>query len=206
MTALERSIDGPSTSALQRRALGLAWATVAWNVIEAAVAISAGLSADSVVLIGFGLDSTIEVGSAAVIIWQFSNPDQDRESRALRLIAISFFALAAFVAGQAILDLAARNEPESSIIGIVIAIASLVVMPVLARAKRLTASELDSSTLAADGQQTTLCAYLSVILLVGLLLNATFAWWWADPVAAIGVAVLAFSEGRSAWRGDNCCD
>lgn len=191
---------------LRRRALILAWLTVAWNVVEAVVAIAAGRAAGSLALIGFGLDSTIEVASAAVIIWQFSGLDQDREQRALRLIAISFFALAAFVIVQAGFDLVAGNEPESSPAGLALAAASLIVMPILAMAKRSVGRQLSSAAVTADSKQTWLCTYLSAVLLVGLLLNTMFGWWWADPVAGIIIGALAFREGLEAWRGDTCCD
>jgi divalent metal cation (Fe/Co/Zn/Cd) transporter len=190
---------------LRRRVLTLAWLTVVWNVIEAVVAIVAGRAAGSLALVGFGLDSTIEVASAAVIIWQFAGADEEREQQALRLIALSFFALAAYVIVQAGFDLAAGNEPESSVVGIVLAIVSLIVMPILAVAKRSTGRQIGSVTVTADSQQTMLCTYLSVVLLVGLVLNATLNWWWADPAAALIIAALALREGRQAWRGDNCC-
>jgi divalent metal cation (Fe/Co/Zn/Cd) transporter len=191
---------------LRRRAVVLAWLTVAWNVVEAVVAIVAGRAAGSLALVGFGLDSTIEVAAAVVIIWQFSGLEEEREQRALRLIAISFFALAAYVTLQAGYDLLSDNEPEASPVGIALAIASLIVMPVLATAKRSTGRRLGSVTVTADSQQTWLCTYLSAVLLVGLLLNAALGWWWADPIAALVIAALAAREGMEAWRGDNCCD
>lgn len=191
---------------LQRRALLLAWFTVAWNVVEAVVAIAAGRSAGSLALVGFGLDSTIEVASSAVIIWQFSGVDEQREQRALRLIAFSFFALATFVMAQAGLDLAVGNQPEPSPVGLALVIASLIVMPLLAVAKRSTGRRLGSAAVTADSKQTWLCTYLSIVVLVGLLLNATLGWWWADPVAAIVIGVLAVREGVEAWRGEVCCD
>ncbi|MCP3910312.1 MAG: cation transporter, partial [Actinomycetia bacterium] len=162
-------------------------------------------AAGSMALIGFGLDSTIEVGSAAVIIWQFAGLEKEREQRALRFIALSFFALALYVSIQAGLDLVASNEPESSWVGIGLAVVSLLVMPVLATAKRSVGRRLGSVTVTADSQQTWLCTYLSVVLLVGLVLNTTLGWWWADPVAALVIAALATREGLEAWRGDQCC-
>lgn len=191
---------------LRRRTLGLAWLTVVWNVIEAVVALAAGRAAGSLALIGFGLDSTIEVASAAVIIWQFSGLDEQREQRALRLIALSFFALAAYVTLQAGFDLLGGSEAEPSAIGIALTVASLVVMPALAMAKRSTGRQLGSATVVADSQQTWLCTYLSAVVLVGLLLNATLGWWWADPIAALLIAALALREGVEAWRGETCCD
>jgi len=198
--------DPVSMERLRRRAVMLAWATIAWNVVEAVVAIAAGLEAGSLALVGFGLDSTIEVASAAIILWQFAGADEERERQALRLIALSFFALAAYVTVQALFDLATSSEPDTSVVGIVLAALSLVVMPLLATAKRRTAQRLGSVTVAADSQQTWLCTYLSAVLLVGLLLNAAFEWWWADPVAGIVIAALALREGREAWAGDTCCD
>lgn len=195
-----------TSTALSRRARQLAWATIVWNVIEAVVAIIAGSAASSVALVGFGLDSTVEVLSAVVILWQFHGLAEDRERRALQLIAVSFFTLAAYVAVQAIIDLSARTEPESSLVGIGLAIASLIVMPILATAKRRTGHAMGSSTVVADSNQTKLCAYLSAILLGGLLLNAAVGWWWADPLAALAIAALATNEGREAWRGETCDD
>ena len=193
-------------SRYQQRAVRLAWATIVWNVVEAVVAIAAGTAATSIALVGFGLDSTVEVMSAVVIVWQFRGLAEDRERRALKLIALSFFALAAYVAVQAIIDLLGRSEPQSSAVGIGVAIASLIVMPILARAKRRNGNAMGSATVVADSNQTKLCAYLSSILLVGLILNATAGWWWADPIAALAIAALAVNEGREAWRGDTCDD
>ena len=188
------------------RAVRLAWATIAWNVIEAIVAIAAGTAANSIALVGFGLDSTVEVMSAAVIVWQFRGLSEDRERLALKLIAVSFFALGAYVSVQAIIDLVAASEPNGSPVGIGLAVASLIVMPVLARAKRRNGTLMASATVVADSNQTKLCAYLSAILLGGLILNATVGWWWADPIAALAIAALAANEGRQAWRGDTCDD
>ena len=199
----DRRVD---QAGLRRQAVALAWLTVVWNTVEAVVAIVAGRVAGSLALIGFGLDSTVEVASAAVIIWQFSGLDEEREQRALRLIALSFVALAAYVAAQAAYDLLAGSEPDASPVGIGLAVASLLVMPMLAAAKRSVGRRLGSVTVAADSQQTMLCTYLSAVLLVGLLLNAALGWWWADPLAALVIAALAVREGRQAWRGDNCCD
>jgi divalent metal cation (Fe/Co/Zn/Cd) transporter len=193
-------------SRFEERAVRLAWATIVWNVVEAVVAIAAGTAASSIALVGFGLDSTVEVMSAIVIVWQFRGLAEDRERRALKLIAVSFFALAAYVAAQAIVDLLRKSEPRSSTVGIGLAIASLIVMPVLARAKRRNGNAMGSATVVADSNQTKLCAYLSAILLAGLILNATAGWWWADPLAALAIAALAVNEGREAWRGETCDD
>ena len=193
-------------SRYEERAVRLAWATIVWNVVEAVVAIGAGTAASSIALIGFGLDSTVEVMSAVVIVWQFRGLAEDRERRALKLIAVCFFALAAYVGVQAIIDLLRRVEPKSSTVGIGLAIASLVVMPMLSQAKRRNGNAMGSATVVADSNQTKLCAYLSAILLAGLILNATAGWWWADPVAALAIAGLAVNEGREAWRGEMCDD
>lgn len=201
-TISKPSVDSPHV----RTAVRLAWATIAWNVVEAVIAITAGLAAGSIALVGFGLDSTVEVMSAVVIVWQFRGLAERRERMALRLIAVSFFALAAYVVVQAVIDLAGRSEPDPSAVGIGLAVASLIVMPLLARAKRRNGTLMGSATVIADSNQTKLCAYLSAILLGGLILNATVGWWWADPVAAIGIAALAVNEGREAWRGDACTD
>jgi divalent metal cation (Fe/Co/Zn/Cd) transporter len=204
-------IEAPSTQLnrhrRQRIALGLAWATIAWNTVEAVVAIVSGASASSIALVGFGLDSTVEVLSASVIVWQMTRDvPEDREEQALRLIAISFFALAGYVSVQAVFDLASRSQPDSSTVGIALAAVSLVVMPLLAALKRRNGRCLGSGSVVADSNQTMLCTYLSAVLLVGLLLNATVGWWWADPVAALAIAALAANEGRQAWRGERCCD
>jgi divalent metal cation (Fe/Co/Zn/Cd) transporter len=189
-----------------RTAVRLAWATIVWNVLEAVAAIAAGMVAGSIALIGFGLDSTVEVMSATVIVWQFRGLAEERERRALRLIAVSFFALGIYVAVRAVLDLVGQSQPDSSVAGIGIATLSLIVMPILARAKRRTGEAMGSATVLADSNQTRLCSYLSAILLGGLILNATVGWWWADPAAAIAIAALAVNEGRQAWRGEICDD
>lgn len=192
--------------ALSMRARRLAWGTIAWNVIEAIVAIAAGSVASSIALIGFGLDSTVEVMSALVIVWQLHGSNENRERAALKLIAISFYFLATYVAVQAVLDLTGGTEPETSIVGIGLATASLLVMPALAVAKRKTGLEMGSDAVVADSNQTKLCAYLSAILLGGLIFNATIGWWWADPLAALAISVLAVIEGRKAWIGESCDD
>ncbi len=195
-----------SPQRLRRAALALAWATVAWNVVEAVVAIAAGSAAGSVALVSFGLDSTVEVASAAIIIWQFSGLDEQRERLALRLIGASFFALAAYVGVRAALDLVTASEPESSPVGIGLAVASLVVMPALAAGKARVGRRLGSATVSADSRQTWLCTYLSVVLLAGLVFNSLWGWWWADPIAGLVIAALAVNEGREAWNGERCCD
>lgn len=191
---------------LSRRIRLFAAATISYNIIEAVVALWAGGTADSSALIGFGLDSIIEVASAVALSWQFSAKDPERrEHLTLRIIAVSFFALAAFVAVDAIRSLAGAGEAQHSVPGIVIAALSLAVMPVLSWAQRRAGRELGSRTAVADSKQTLLCTYLSAVLLVGLVLNSTLGWWWADAGAALVIAGIAIREGVNAWRGDSCC-
>jgi divalent metal cation (Fe/Co/Zn/Cd) transporter len=191
---------------LARRIRWLVAATITYNVIEAVVALAEGTRVSSSALIGFGLDSVIEVSSAAAIAWQFSAKDpESREKAALRFIAFSFFALAAYVTVDAVLSLLGFGEAKPSVIGIVLAAASLVVMPVLSLAQRRAGREYGSMSAVADSKQTLLCTYLSAALLAGLLLNALLGWAWADPLAAIVIAGIAVREGINAWRGDPCC-
>ena len=193
-------------TALVRRARLLAAASVAYNVAEAVVAISSGRVADSTALVGFGLDSTVEVMSGLVILWQFGHAvPEEREHLARRLIAVSFFALAAYVTVESVRAVVARDQPDTSVVGIALAALSLAVMPLLSRWQRRTGRELGSGAVVADGTQTLLCTYLSAVLLVGLLANALLGWWWLDPVAALVIAAVAVREGRSNWRGDACC-
>lgn len=181
-------------------------ATISYNVIEAAVALTAGTRASSTALIGFGLDSVIEVSSAAAVVWQFSKPDHEaREKAALRVIALSFFALAAYVTVESVRALFGYAEPRPSIVGIVLAAVSLLVMPLLSWAQRRTGRELGSRSAVADSKQTLLCTYLSAVLLVGLVLNSLFGWSWADPIAGLVIAAVAIREGLEAWKGRNCC-
>jgi divalent metal cation (Fe/Co/Zn/Cd) transporter len=196
----------------QRRAVLSRWvrllvsATISYNVIEAVVAISAGAVASSTALIGFGLDSVIEVSSAAAVAWQFSGSDPAaRERVALRIIAASFFALAGYITIESIRSLLTGEPAQRSVVGIVLAAVSLVVMPSLSYAQRRAGRELGSASAVADSKQTLLCTYLSGALLVGLLLNFLFGWSWADPVVALVIAAAAVREGRMAWRGDHCC-
>lgn len=194
---------------LARRVRLLVAGTITYNVIEAVVALSAGAAASSTALIGFGLDSVIEVSSAAAVAWQFSarTPDvrQAREARALRIIAVSFYALAAYVTLSSIRALVGDGEAGKSVVGLVLAAVSLLVMPVLSLAQRRAGRELNSRSAVADSHQTLLCTYLSAVLLVGLALNSLFGWSWADPIAGLVIAAVALKEGREAWRGDNCC-
>lgn len=191
---------------LTRRVRLLVAATITYNLVEAAVALTAGTIASSAALIGFGLDSLIEVASATAVAWQFSgrNP-QARERVALRVIAISFFALAAYLSVESVRALVGGAEADPSPVGIGLAALSLLVMPVLALAQRRAGRELGSRSAVADSRQTLLCTYLSAVLLIGLVLNALLGWSWADPVAALVIAAVAAKEGRDAWRGEHCC-
>lgn len=191
---------------LARRIRLLVAATITYNVVEAVIAIAEGTRVSSSALIGFGLDSVVEIASAAAVAWQFSARDPEtREKAALRFIALSFFALAAYVTVDAVLALAGRGEAAPSVVGIVLAAASLVIMPVLSLTQRRAGQEFGSTSAVADSKQTLLCTYLSAILLVGLILNGAFGWSWADPLAALGIAAIAVREGLNAWRGDPCC-
>ena len=180
--------------------------TIGYNVVEAAVALTAGAQASSSALVGFGLDSVIEVSSAAAVAWQFGGTDpQARERTALKLIAASFFGLAAFVTFDAVRSLLGSGEPQPSTVGIVLAAVSLAMMPLLSYAQRRTGRELGSRSAVADSKQTLLCSYLSGVLLVGLAANALLGWTWADSAAALMIAAVALKEGRDAWRGETCC-
>ncbi len=188
---------------LHRRVRFIVAATITWNVIEAIVAISTGVLASSAALIGFGLDSVVEMLSAIAIAWQFTRKDPERwEKATVRAIGIAFFLLAAYVIVDAVLALAGVREAEHSLVGIGIAVASLIAMPLLAWFEFRTGDELASRSVRADARQLLLCVYLSATVLVGLVLNAAFGWAWADSVAALIVAALAIREGIEAWRGD----
>jgi divalent metal cation (Fe/Co/Zn/Cd) transporter len=206
---LELGVSSARRSVLARRVRWLVAVTISYNVVEAAVAIAAGTVASSTALVGFGLDSVIEVSSAAAVAWQFSARDhavrEARERAALRVIAVSFFVLAAYVTVESVRALAGAAEAAHSTVGIVLAAVSLAVMPGLSYAQRRAGRELGSASAVADSKQTLLCTYLSAVLLVGLGLNSLFGWTWADPVAALVIAAIAVKEGRNAWRGDTCC-
>ncbi|MGI5158772.1 cation transporter [Microbispora sp. CA-102843] len=206
MTSLSLGPTPARREQLRRRIRLLVTATIAYNVIESVVAIAAGTIASSAALIGFGLDSVVEVASAAAVAWQFSGPDHEkRERTALRIIAISFFALATYVTVDAVRALLGAGEAGHSTPGLVLAAVSLVVMPVLSAVQRRAGRELGSASAVADSKQTLLCTYLSAVLLIGLALNSLFGWSWADPIAALVIAAVAAKEGREAWRGDACC-
>jgi divalent metal cation (Fe/Co/Zn/Cd) transporter len=199
-------IGADRRTVLRRRVRLLVAATITYNVVEAVVALAAGTVAGSVALIGFGLDSLVEVASAAAVAWQFAADDpQRREPTALRIIAWSFFVLAAYVTVEAVRTLVGGAEAEHSTVGIVLLAVSVVVMPFLSLAQRRTGRELGSNSAVADSKQTLLCTYLSAVLLVGLVLNSTLGWWWADPIAALALAAVAINEGREALRGEICC-
>ncbi|MDQ1018073.1 cation transporter [Streptomyces afghaniensis] len=211
MTAIYLAPSPARREELARRIRLLVAATIIYNVIEAVVAITAGALASSTALVGFGLDSVIEVSSAAAVAWQFSAREhavrEAREKATLRIIAVSFFALAAYVSVDAVRALtgAGAGEAERSLPGIVLAALSLAVMPFLSAAQRRAGRELGSASAVADSRQTLLCTYLSAVLLAGLVLNATLGWSWADPIAALVIAAIAVKEGRDAWQGKGCC-
>ncbi len=191
---------------LARRIQWFVAATIVYNVIEAGVALTAGVTASSTALIGFGLDSVIEVSSAAAVAWQFTGADPEaREKIALKVISCSFFALAAFVTVTALRSLLGGVEADHSTVGLVLAAVSLAVMPALSYGQRRAGRELGSRSAVADSKQTLLCTYLSGVLLVGLGLNWLWGWTWADSVAALVIAGIAVREGVAAWRGDVCC-
>lgn len=197
----------------RRWAWWLTAATIAWNSLEAVVAVATGVLAGSIALVGFGLDSVVEVASAVVIAWRLAREGADEEAneraerRAVRLIALSFFAIAAYVAADAVGALVGlRDEPQHSPLGLAITALSLVVMPSLAWAKRKVAARLGSVALKADAAETQLCTYLSGVVLLGLTVNALLGWWWMDPLAGLVVAALAVREGRQAWTSGELCD
>ncbi len=189
-----------------RRGRRLEYFTIVWNSLEAIAAIGAGLFAGSIALVGFGIDSVIETSSGAVLLWRLRDGarGEARERIALRLVGVSFLVLAAYVASDAVKSLVMREPPQASYLGIAIAALSLVVMPLLARAKRRVAAEINSRALQADSRQTDLCAYLSAILLAGLVLNALFGFWWADPIAGLIMTPIIAKEGVQALRGETC--
>lgn len=204
------SVPPPGERArLQRRARLLAWGGIAWHFIEFGIALGAGIAAGSIALIGFGADSLIEAFAGFVVVWLFTGSrlhSETAERRAQRLIAASFFVLAAYVSVESVRDLIDGHHPSASWVGVGLAAFTAPTMPLLARAKRNVGSRLHSSATVKEGAQNMLCAYLSVTLLVGLLLNAVAGWWWADPASALVIAAVAFKEGRESWRGEGCCD
>jgi hypothetical protein len=211
--SVEQIAIGPPTtrSGSLRRGLLLEYFTLTWNLIEAVVGMAAGIAAGSVALVGFALDSLVESSSAGILIWRLRAEDrggrstEDVERRAIRLVAVAFFALAAYVGIRSLLDLLARSRPEASPVGVGLAIVSLIVMPLLAWRKNRVARALDSRALQADSTQTSVCTYLSAFLLIGLVTNALFGWWWADPAAGLGIAAFVAKEGRELWTAEDLC-
>lgn len=194
---------------LEGRVRRLAVAAIAWHVVEFAVAVGAGISAGSIALVGFGADSMIEALAGLVVVWLFTGArvgSHKAERDAQRLIAISFFAIAAYIGVEAIRTLLSARHPEASWIGIGLAAFTAPTMPLLAIAKRRLGNRLRSAATVKEAAQTQLCAYLSVALLIGLGANALLGWWWADPLTALAIAGVAFWEGRASWRGEGCCD
>lgn len=193
-------------AALAQKGRRLEYFTLSWNLIEAGVAIGSGIAAGSIALFGFGIDSVIECLSGGILLWRLRTHEADerRERRACILVGVSFLLLAIYVAADSILTLVTREKPGESLTGIALACASLVVMPLLARAKRRLAAEMGIQSLDADSRQTSLCAWLSAVLLGGLVVNAAWAWWWADPVAGLIMVVLILKEAVTAFRGGHC--
>lgn len=208
-TPLPPLVTGDDRAALEKRARTLAWVGIGWHVAEFAVAIAAGVAAGSIALIGFGADSFIEGLAGIVVLWLFTGTrrgSHSAERRAQRLIAVSFFVLAVYIAVESARPLADGDRPQASWIGIGLAFVTAATMPLLATAKRRIGNQLHSSAAVKEASQTQLCAYLSVALLLGLGANALVGWWWADPLAALAIAAVAAVEGRASWRGEGCCD
>lgn len=204
-------IESSSRASLIKRGRRLEYFTIAYNSLEGLIAVVAGLIAGSIALVGFGFDSLIEVSSGAALLWRLHlDADESRRERVeaitLRIVGVCFLLLAAYVSYDSIKSLIWREMPRESIPGIILAIASVIVMPLLVRAKRKVARGIKSGALMADSKQTELCTYLSAILLVGLLLNAFLGWWWADPVAALIMVPIIVNEGVEGIRGETCCD
>jgi divalent metal cation (Fe/Co/Zn/Cd) transporter len=209
MVTISASIGGSARRRLVRRAKVLAWTGNAWHLAEFGIALGAGIAASSIALVGFGLDSLVEVFAGLVVVWRFTGRHAEparAERRAQLLIAASFFCLAAYVAAESIHVLVAGAHPETSWVGIGLAAFTALTMPLLAGAKRRVGRGLGSAATVSEAGQNQLCAYLSVALLAGLLGNALWGWWWADPAAALAIAALAVREGVASWRGDACCD
>jgi divalent metal cation (Fe/Co/Zn/Cd) transporter len=207
--SLPSGLASPDRSRLEQRARRLAGGGIAWHFVEFAIAIAAGVAANSIALIAFGADSLIEAVAGFVVVWLFTGSrlgSHAAERRAQQLIALSFYLLAAYVVVEATRSLIVGDQPDASWIGIGLAAVTAPTMPLLARAKRRVGEELGSSATVKEGAQNMICAYLSVALLVGLLSNALLGWWWADPITAFLIAAVAVREGRESWRGEGCCD
>jgi len=208
-TRLEQPTQSRDRDRLERWARVLARAGIGWHLIEFGIALGAGVAAGSVALVGFGFDSLIESAAALVILCLFSGgrgASHAAEQRAQRLIALSYFLLVAYISVEASRDLIGGHHPSASWVGIGLAAVTAPTMPVLARAKRRVGRQVGSRATESEATQNQICAYLSIALLVGLLLNATVGWWWADPVAALVIAAVALNEGVRGWRGQICCD
>lgn len=208
MEAAQIAHASPEYLRLARRAKWLSWASLVYMAVEGVVAVVAGFVASSIALIGFGLDSAIEGFASVVIVWRFTGwrtLSHRAEERAQKLVALQFFVLAPYVAFESIRTLVNGTQAEESVVGIALAASSLVVMPLLGRAKQRIGSKIGSSATASEGKQNLLCAYLAAALLVGLLGNALAGAWWLDPLVGLFIAVVAVVEGREAWRGDACC-
>lgn len=211
MSQAELQLDNSNRPALIKKGHYLEYFTIGYNSLEGLIAIAAGLLAGSIALVGFGFDSLIEVTSGAALLWRLhADVDEERRERveaiSLRIVGVCFVVLAIYVSYDSVKSIVRREAPEESLIGIVLAAVSLVIMPLLVRAKRKVARGIKSGALMADSKQTELCTYLSAILLAGLLLNALLGWWWADPVAAIIMVPIIVKEGIEALRGETCCD
>jgi divalent metal cation (Fe/Co/Zn/Cd) transporter len=205
---MPRQEEAAERDRLVRRAQLLAWLGVGWHGIEAAIAVGAGVIAGSIALVGFGADSLIEAVAGFVLLWRFAASRASSESaerRAQKLIALSFYLIAAYVGFEAVRTLLIAEHPEASWVGIGLSVVTLITMPPLAISKGRIGDKLASSATKSEGQQNMLCAYLSAALLVGLGANALFGLWWADPVTALLIAGVALKEGREAWRGESCC-
>ena len=195
---------------LIKKALKLEWFTVSYNVLEGIVSVAFGVLAGSIALVGFGLDSAIEVSAAAILLWRLSHKGSDeeaeeKEKKALRFVGITFFALAAYVLYESVSKLYFHQKPDKSIPGIVITTLSLLIMPILSAKKKKVAKQIGSRALEADAMETLICSYLSFTVLLGLVLNALFGWWWADPVAALAMVYFLVKEGRATLKGEGCC-
>lgn len=209
-TLIPITVNKENRAGLIRRGILLEYFTIGWNLLEGIIAVGAGVIAGSPSLVGFGVDSFIESTSGAALLWRLRIDDEEtrerREQIALRLVGTSFLLLAAYVAYDSVTTLIWRESPETSYVGIGLTIVSLIVMPILAKAKRRVAGQIKSRALEADSKQTDLCVYLSAISLGGLALNALFDWWWADPVAALLMIPIIVNEGIGGLKGEACCD
>jgi divalent metal cation (Fe/Co/Zn/Cd) transporter len=198
----------PAYLRLARQARLLSWASLAYMALEGLVGVIAGIAAGSIALIGFGIDSAIEGFASVIIVWRFTGArtfSHAAEEKAQKLVAVAFFLLAPYVAFEAVRSMVVGSHAEESVVGIALAASSLVLMPVLGRAKQRIGRRIGSSATASEGKQNLLCAYLAAALLVGLLGNALFGAWWLDPAVGLLIAVVAVHEGRESWRGDACC-